>query len=296
MVVPRAFPLSQRRPLTVARLRRTLIERLLDLLLVVLIAGIVLPILYLAVGSFKSRSEVTSGTNLLPAIWRFSNYAEMWERVNFGTYFTNSLIICLVTALVATLLAALSGYAVARFPFPGRDLFGGSVLGTQLIPGTLFLIPLFLTFKWIKDHLGIPLIGNNLGAIVLYVGFFLPISIWILRGFFASIPPDLEEQAMVDGATRFGAFWRVVLPLASPGIISTAIYVFLTAWDELVFAWVLNVQTVPVGIRLFTGVAGAQNRYELMSAAAVVVTLPVALTFFVLQRRFISGLTAGAVK
>ena len=126
--------------------------------------------------------------------------------------------------------------------------------------------------------------------------FFLPMSLFILRGFFASIPVDLEEQAMVDGCTRFGAFWRIALPLAAPGLVSTAVYVFLTAWDELVFAWVLNVHTIPVGIRLFTGVAGAQSRYELMSAAAVVVTLPVALTFFFLQKRFVSGLTAGAVK
>jgi multiple sugar transport system permease protein len=271
-------------------------SRSLDLLLIVLLLFMVAPILFLLVSSFKTRAEVTGGTTLLPVVWQVQNYPAMWERVNFGTYLLNSLVICGVTTAVATFLAALAGYALARFRFPGSELFSLTTLGTQLIPGTLFLIPLFLTFLWLRNNLGIPLIGTNFGAIVLYVGFFLPMSLFILRGFFAAIPVDLEEQAMVDGATRLEAFVRIVLPLASPGLISTAVYVFLTAWDELVFAWVLNVQTIPVGVRLFSGVAGAQNRYELLSAAAVVVILPVAAMFFVLQKRFISGLTAGAVK
>jgi multiple sugar transport system permease protein len=253
-------------------------------------------VLFLIISSFKTREEVTSGSALLPNVWMFSNYPDMWSRVRFGTFLLNSLIICGSTTIIATLLASMTGYALARFRFPGADFFSLSVLGTQLIPGTLFLIPLFLTFLAIKNATGVPLVGSNFGAIVLYTGFFLPMSLFILRGFFAAIPVDLEQQAMVDGCTRFGAFWRIALPLAMPGLVSTAVYVFLTAWDELVFAWVLNVQTIPVGIRLFTGVAGSQNRYELMAAAAVVVTLPVALTFFLLQKRFVSGLTAGAVK
>ncbi|MBV9171416.1 MAG: carbohydrate ABC transporter permease [Chloroflexi bacterium] len=299
MALPQAVVVRTRtRPtrLTRARLQNTATERLLDVLLIVLILFMVAPIAFLLVSSFKTRSEVVSGAQLLPSVWQFQNYPEMWARVQFGKFLLNSLIICGSATLIATFLAALTGYALARFRFPGADLFSMAALGTQLIPGTLFLIPLFLTFLTIKNVTGVPLVGSNFGAIVLYVGFFLPMSLFILRSFFAAIPVDLEEQAMVDGCTRFGAFLRIALPLASPGLISTAVYVFLTAWDELVFAWVLNVQTIPVGIRLFTGVAGAQDRYELMSAAAVVVTIPVAVTFFVLQKRFVSGLTAGAVK
>jgi multiple sugar transport system permease protein len=142
-----------------------------------------------------------------------------------------------------------------------------------------------------------PLVGSNFGAIVLYIGFYTPISLWILRGFFASIPPDLEEQAMVDGATRFEAFLKISLPLAKPGIVSTAIYVFMTAWDEMFFAYILGVKTVPVGIRQFVqGAAGTQVRYDYIAAASVVITIPVALMFFLLQKHFIRGLTAGAVK
>jgi multiple sugar transport system permease protein len=282
--------------LTWERVQHHLTERLLDLLLIVLILLIVAPIALLLLSSFKTRAEVVSGAQLVPSVWQLQNYPDMWARVQFGKFLLNSLIICGSATLIATFLAALTGYALARFRFPGADIFSMAALGTQLIPGTLFLIPLFLTFLTIKNVTGVPLVGSNFGAMVLYVGFFLPMSLFILRSFFAAIPVDLEEQAMVDGCTRFGAFRRIALPLAAPGLVSTAVYVFLTAWDELVFAWVLNVQTVPVGIRLFTGVAGAQDRYELMSAAAVVVTIPVAITFFVLQKRFVSGLTAGAVK
>jgi multiple sugar transport system permease protein len=281
-----------------ARWRRRLLDRLADLLLIGLIALLLVPIVYMLLGSFKSRAEFTSSrAPLLPTVWRWGNYAEMWERVDFGPLFANSLIVVVTTTLIATLFAALAGYALARFRFPGAGAYSVTVLGTQLIPGTLFFIPLYLTFLWIKRSFGIPLTGSNVGAIVLYIGFYTPISLWILRGFFAALPPDLEEQAMVDGATRFQAFWHIALPLATPGIVSTAIYIFMTAWDELFFGYTLGVRTVPVGIRMFVqGAAGTSLRYDLMAAASVVITIPVALMFFALQRHFISGLTAGAVK
>jgi len=173
-------------------------------------------------------------------------------------------------------------------------VFGLAVLGTQLIPGILFLLPLYTNFIIIKNRFGLPLVGTNAGAIVLYTAFFLPLSLWILRSFFAAIPRDLEEAALIDGCTPFEAFWRVILPLARPGVVATAVYVFLSAWDELLFAWVLDVRTIPVGIRLFVG--QYTNRFDLMSAASVVATLPVLIIFFVLQKQMISGLTAGAVK
>ncbi len=280
------------------RAHRRLTGCLQNLLLAVLLVLILIPIGYMVIVSFKERSEVTSLTApLLPLIWHFENYAQMWSYIKFGPLFANSLIVGVITTVITTFIASLAGYALARFRFPGSDLYSVTVLGTQLIPGTLFFIPLYLTFVWIKRNLGVPLTGTNLGAIVLYIGFFTPISVWILRGFFASIPPDLEKQAMVDGASQFGAFWRISLPLALPGIVSTAIYVFMTAWDELFFSYTLGVHTVPVGIRQFVqGSAGTQLHYEYMAAASVVITLPVALLFFVLQRQFISGLTAGAVK
>ncbi|RME75765.1 MAG: carbohydrate ABC transporter permease [Chloroflexi bacterium] len=280
------------------RARQRLTDWVLNALLVFLIALFMAPIVYMIIVSFKERSEITSiHAPLLPSVWRFQNYIEMWEYVDFGPLFLNSIIVVGTTTVVATFFAALAGYALARFRFPGADLYGLTVMGTQLIPGTLFFIPLYLTFLWIKNNLGIPMVGSNFGAIILYIGFYTPISLWILRGFFASIPPDLEEQAMVDGATRFIAFLRISLPLAMPGIVSTAIYIFMTAWNELFFGYTLGVKTIPVGIRAFVqGAAGTQLHYEYMAAASVVITIPIALMFLLLQKQFISGLTAGAVK
>ncbi len=269
--------------------------------LLLLVAITLFPILVMVTTSLKSNQEALNNTSLFPSVWHFDNYPTMWSVVNFGNYLKNSLIICGVTMVVATLLATLASYALARFDFPGRHGYGIAVLGTQLIPGIMFLLPLFNFFKWLRDNLGIPLINTYLGMIVLYVAFFLPLSLWILRSFFAAIPPDLEGQAMVDGCNRFQAFYRIALPLARPGIASTAIYVFLTAWDELLFAWVMtttdDVQTVPVGIRLYLGqIAGGKSNYELAMAAAVVVTIPLLILFFFVQKQMISGLTAGAVK
>ncbi len=281
-----------------AKIRSVIVNRLLDLLLWVIVFIILIPIFYIILASFKGRGEITNPTApVIPEVWNFKNYPEMWRQIKFGPLFVNSIIVVGSTTLVATFFAALAGYALARFRFPGADAYSLAVLGTQIIPGSLFFIPLYLTFLWIKNTFGIPMVGSNFGVICLYVGFFTPISIWILRGFFANLPPDLEEQAMVDGATRFTAFWRISLPLAGPGIASTAIYIFMTAWNELFFGYTLGVKTVPVGIRQFVfGASGTQLRYDLMAAASVVITIPIAVMFLLLQKQFISGLTAGAVK
>jgi len=261
---------------------------------VLIVAGALFPIVWMVLSSFKTNQELVSSTHILPEVWQISNYVDLWKTVNFGRYFRNSLIICSATTLIATTFSTFAGYALARFRFPGADVFGLAVLGTQLIPGIMFLLPLYATFIWVKNHLGVQLVGTFQGLIFLYVGFYIPLSLWIMRSFFAAIPSELEDAARIDGCSRFGAFWRVALPLARPGIVATAIYVFLTAWDELLFAWVLDVQTIPVGIRLYVG--QYVNRFDLMSAASVVVTIPVLVIFFVMQRQMISGLTAGAVK
>ncbi|MNN33869.1 L-arabinose transport system permease protein AraQ [compost metagenome] len=192
----------------------------------------------------------------------------------------------------------LAGYALARFEFPGSKLFSMSIISTQLIPGIMFLFPIYLMFLWIRNAFGLPMINTYWGMILVYTAFYTPISIWIMRGFFVSIPRDLEESAAIDGCTKFQAFYRIILPISLPGIIATGIFIFLTAWDELLFAWVLttssDVQTIPVGIRLFVG--QYNSRYDLLMAASTVVTLPVMATFFMTQKYFISGMTAGAVK
>jgi multiple sugar transport system permease protein len=169
---------------------------------------------------------------------------------------------------------------------------------TQVIPGMLFFLPLYMLFRHIGQDWGFQMLDTYHGMIFLYVALFTPASIWIIRGFFVSIPRELEDAAVIDGCSRFGAFIRIVLPISAPGIIATATFIFLLAWDELFFAWSLtssaDVQTIPVGIRLFIG--QFQQRYDLMMAAATVSTLPVLIAFFACQRFFVKGLAAGAVK
>ncbi|MEI7942090.1 MAG: carbohydrate ABC transporter permease [Candidatus Riflemargulisbacteria bacterium] len=225
------------------------------------------------------------------------NYADLWKNIDFGLYLRNSIIISGFTMLFAMILATLASYALVRFNFPGNKAFGVSILATQMIPQIMYLIPIFIMFKWISDVSGVSIQGTHGGLTFIYTAFFVPFSIWILRSFFASIPVELEESARVDGCNAFQVFWKITLPLAIPGIVATGIYIFLQAWDELMFAWILtdsDTLTIPIGIRLFVG--NYQNRYDLMMAAATVATLPVLLLFFLLQKHIVKGLTAGAVK
>ncbi len=228
---------------------------------------------------------------------RWRNYVDLWKNIDFALYLKNSLIICGITMVLAMIFATLAAYALARFNFPGNQFFSIGVLATQMIPAIMYLIPIYIMFTQFNNLTGVPLKGTYFGLIMIYSAFFIPFSIWILRGFFASIPVELEEAARIDGCSPFQVFWFVVLPLAVPGIIATGVYVFLTAWDELMFAWVLcngDTMTIPVGIRLFVG--NYQNRFDLMMAAATVATIPVMILFFMLQKHIVKGLTAGAVK
>lgn len=264
-----------------------------------IVAVVVFPIFWMVKVSLHTNGEILQGiTSMAIPEPQWHNYRNLWETINFGQYFKNSLIICTATMLISCFLAILAGYALARYRFPGSGLFGISVIGTQMIPGIMFLLPIYLLFLNIKDTLGLPMVDTYWGMVLVYSAFYTPMSIWIIRSFFVSIPKDLEESARIDGCNRIQAFVRVILPLSLPGIIAMCVYIFLTAWDELMFAWVLTttpeVQTIPVGIRLFVG--QYTNRYDLLMSAATVVTLPVIITFFLSQKYFISGMTAGAVK
>ncbi|PRC94657.1 carbohydrate ABC transporter permease [Solimicrobium silvestre] len=258
-----------------------------------------LPIFWMVLSSLRNYSDIADGDQLdagLPLQWQ--NYIDMWVNVDFFNFFKNSLIVCSITTLLATLSATCAAYALARFRFRGSNTVSVGITVTQVIPGMLFFLPLYMLYRQVGESWGIPMLDTYHGLIFLYVALFTPASIWIMRGFFISIPRELEDAAIIDGCSRFGAFVRIVLPISAPGIIATATFIFLLAWDELFFAWTLtsssSVQTIPVGIRLFIG--QYQHRYDLMMAAATVSTVPVLIAFFACQRFFIKGLAAGAVK
>lgn len=282
-----------------SRIKKKIEYHSLNVLTWIIVAFVVFPIFWMVKASLHTNTEILQGiTTLAIPDPQWKNYHNLWETVNFGQFFKNSLIICFSTMIISCFLALLAGYALARYKFPGSGLFGMGVIGTQMIPGIMFLLPIYLLFLKIKDTIGLPMVDTYWGMILVYSAFYTPMSIWIIRSFFVAIPKDLEESARIDGCNRVQAFVKVILPLSIPGIIAMCVYIFLTAWDELLFAWVLTttpkVQTIPVGIRLFVG--QYTNRYDLLMSAATVVTVPVIITFFMTQKYFISGMTAGAVK
>jgi multiple sugar transport system permease protein len=276
--------------------RRRSIEWSLNALTYFVLALMLAPIVWLVMSSLQTSSQLSTGTYDFTAP-TLDAFQTMWSAVDFERYFRNSLIICTSAAFLATAFAASAGYALARYRFRGSGFFGLSVIGTQLIPGSMFLLPIFLAFVWFGRNTPLRLFDTHLGMILVYTAFFTPVSIFLMRAYFQAIPRDLEEAALVDGCTAFGAFWRIVLPSAAPGLLATFVYAFLFAWDELLFVSNLtqhDAETIPLGIRTF--ISNYQQRYDQLMAAGVVATVPVMLAFFATQRWLVRGLTAGAVK
>jgi multiple sugar transport system permease protein len=278
------------------RRRRRLTSALLTTITYLVLIVMLAPVLWLLVGATQKASALSNGDYdlLHPTLHAFS---AMWDNVDFGHYFMNSLVVCSVAALVATAFASSAGYALARHRSRGTEAYSAAVIGTQLIPGAMFLLPVYLGFIWLKQNTPIHLFDTRLGLIIVYTAFFAPVSIYFMRSFFLAVPRELEEAAVVDGCSRFGAFVRVVLPNAAPGLLATFVYAFLFAWDELLFAVALTqtkAETIPIGIRNFIG--NYNNNYDQLMAAGVVSTIPVMIAFFVAQRWLVRGITAGAVK
>jgi multiple sugar transport system permease protein len=190
------------------------------------------------------------------------------------------------------LVAVPAAYAFSRFNFPGREPLFFSVLVRNMFPVVVFLIPLFILMKFFR------LIDTHLSLIVTYLTFGLPLSIWLLKGFYDNIPAELERAARIDGATRFQAFWKIILPLSMPGLVATAIYAFIQGWNEYVYARTFinseQLMTMPVGLeKFFTEYA---SNWPGLMAASFIMSVPVVVLFLVLQRHFVRALTEGAVK
>ncbi|WP_144792875.1 carbohydrate ABC transporter permease [Microbacterium paludicola] len=260
-------------------------------------ALVILPLYVILTTSIKPNTAVRGLFEWIPTEITFQPYIDIWNTVPLAHYFMNSLIVTVSATACSVVLAILAAYAVARFDFPGVRQFRFAVLATQMFPGILFLLPLFLIFSQIKRGVGLELVGTHLGLVITYMTFSLPFSIWMLAGFFASIPRELEEAAMIDGLGRWGALWRVVLPVARPGIVAVTVYCFITAWSEVLFASVMankSTRTLSIGLRAYASQTDVY--WNQMMAASVVISLPVLIAFLIVQRHLISGLSAGAVK
>ncbi|MDN4595684.1 carbohydrate ABC transporter permease [Leifsonia virtsii] len=265
--------------------------------IVVLTVFTVVPLYVMITSSVKPLSEVQSAFTWWPQTITFQPFIDMWSTVPLASYFVNSLIVSSAATLISLVIAVFAAYAVSRYRFKGRSVFTTTVLSTQMFPGVLFLLPLFLIFVNINQATGIQLVGTRWGLIITYFTFVLPFSIWMLAGYFDNIPRELDEAAKVDGSGAMGALWHVVIPAARPGLIAVAIYSFMTSWGEVLFASVMTTdenRTLAVGLQLYSTQTNVY--WNQIMAASLVVSIPIVVAFLLLQRNFVAGLTAGAVK
>jgi multiple sugar transport system permease protein len=274
------------------RARRRLSDWLLNTLLVGFTVVVLFPFYWLLVSSVKTQDQLFQ----IPPLWiptapTLDNFVRLFQG-RFPVWFQNSAVVASATTLLGLTLAALAAYSFSRFPFPGNRALSTIFLFIQLFPVAVVVIPLFILWTNLK-------LTNTYGSlIVTYLVFGLPVSTWLLIGFFNAVPAELEEAAMIDGSSRLGALWRVTLPLALPGLAATAIYIFLLSWNEFFFALTFmnstDMRTIPVGLSSFF--AEHSVDWGLVMAGSVVASLPVMLLFGALSRFFIQGLTSGALK
>ena len=228
-----------------------------------------------------------------PETISLANFRSLFADQPFTRWLVNSAIVAAATTVLGITLAATAGYAFSRFRFPGRRTGLMSFLVSQMFPGVLTLIPLYIiVVKWLG--LG----STRIGLVLVYTTTAIPFCVWMLKGYFDTIPRDLEEAALMEGASPLLIFRRIVLPLAKPAIAVTALFSFMTGWNEFILAATLmdkeNMYTAPVGLRFFVG--GFSQQWGYFAAGAIIVSIPIVALFFFLQRYLVSGLTAGSVK
>lgn len=259
---------------------------------------ILLPVLWMFGTSLKSPAEqFDTNVRLFPENPVWENYSKIWSTIPLSRYFFNSLVISLCTVVICLLISVFASYALSKFRFHGRQLFGISALFTQLMPGVLFLLPIYVMMVMFQQTTGIQMTGTYKAVILTYATFGIPFSIWMMRSYFDTIPNELAEAGLIDGCSRMSAFFRIILPLAAPGIAATAMYIFIVAWNEVLFATVLTnetTRTYAIGLREFE--KQYTKDYGQLMAASIVVSAPVVVLFFAFQKLIVSGLTGGGVK
>jgi multiple sugar transport system permease protein len=255
------------------------------------------PLFVMVSSALKPLGDVQGPWRWIPSTVTLRPFVDMWSTIPLARYFLNSVLVAVCATVLSVTIAVFAAYAVERYRFRGREVFRLAVLSTQMFPGILFLLPLFLIFVNLGRVTGLEFAGSREALIITYLTFSLPFAIWMLIGYFASIPRELDEAAQVDGATPVGALFRVVLPAARPGIVAVGIYAFITAWGETLFASVMTTdetRTLAVGLREYSNQTGVF--WNEIMAASLVVSVPIVVGFLFLQKYLVQGLTAGAVK
>ena len=262
-------------------------------LLILFIMAILYPALNII--SVSLRSDDAFQTRSL-TLWTnessFKSYFTLFLETKFLTWMKNSFIVSFVVTLTGVVLASTSGYALSRFNFIGKKAVLFSILMTQMFPATMLLLPFFILLAKFE------LINSYIGLIIIYSSTALPFCVWQMKGYYDTVPPELEESARIDGCTRFSAFTKIILPVSVPALVITALFSFMASWSEYVVASIVlqdpELYTLPLGLKSFQ--ASLATQWGLYAAGAVVVSIPVTVLFILLSRFLVSGLTIGSVK
>ena len=264
--------------------------------LAVLVINGIYPLVWMLLTSLKTELELTAKPfpiDYLPVVPQFGNYARVFAAQPFAQYFLNSMIVAGASTLLCVVVATLAAYALSRLKLQSRGVISLLIIAASIFPVVSLIVPLYqamLALGWLNTYAAL---------IIPYAAFSLPISILTLSAFFQGIPPELEDAAMVDGCSRFGALWRIIVPLSAPGVATAAILAFVNSWNEfllaLTFARSPSVKTIPPAIVDFQSQFGG-FQWEVVSAAIIVAIIPVVVIILVFQQKIISGLTSGSVK
>ena len=262
-------------------------------LLLLAVAWSIYPILRVITISIRPGDNLLNESlSIIPEDWTFQNYITLFRDHPFGTWIWNSILVTTTVMITGVALASTAGYALSRFKFPGREASLLSLLVTQMFPATMLLLPLFIMLS------SLHLINTYLGLIVIYSSTALPFCVWSMKGYYDTIPYSLEEAARIDGASRFMAFYKIILPLASPALVITALFSFMSSWTEYIVAaqvlWYEEMFTLPIGLKSFQ--ANMTTEWGLYAAGAMIVSIPAIALFLFLTKYLIGGLTLGSVK
>jgi trehalose/maltose transport system permease protein len=267
---------------------------LLNLGIAIIVIYCLVPFYWMIVSAFRRPNDVGDNSPV-PSPWSLGNFDAVFQpSVGFWRSLVNSLVVAGATTLLTLVVGTFAAYTIARLDFKFKNIVAGIIIATSMFPGVALIVPLlklFTDIKWI----------NSYQALILPdLSFALPLAVWTLATFFRQMPKELEEAAMVDGLTRGQAFRKVILPLAAPGMFTTAIITFIAAWNEFIIALTMvnekDIQVATVTIAQFTGASGYDSPFGTKMAAGVIVTVPLVVVVLIFQRRIIAGLTAGGVK
>jgi multiple sugar transport system permease protein len=272
-------------------------KRLWDILSYLVLIGLAIlsigPLLWMLLTSFKVEDDIVTRTMVyFPTRFTLDSYIKLWNQSGYPILVINSLITTVLTVAICLVTGTIASYAFSRFSFPGRTPLMLGYLVVRMFPAVLMIIPLFIVMR------NIGLLDSSAGLAVAYTSFLLPLFVWMLKGFFDAAPKELESAARIDGSTRIGAMFRIVIPIARNGLVATCVFVAIAAWNEYLFALMLTTstgsRTWPVGLQLMVG--EFQLPWGMLAAGGIISILPVIVLFAFVQRVMVAGITAGAVK